>query len=48
NLEGTFLCSREAAKVMIRQRSGRIISISSVNGVAGSPGQANYAASKAG
>ncbi len=33
---------------MIRQRSGRIISISSVNGVAGSPGQANYAASKAG
>ncbi|MGI5853294.1 MAG: 3-oxoacyl-[acyl-carrier-protein] reductase [Bacillota bacterium] len=48
NLEGTFLCSREAAKIMIRQRSGRIISISSVNGVAGSPGQANYAASKAG
>jgi len=48
NLEGTFLCSREAAKIMIRQRSGRIISISSVNGVAGSSGQANYAASKAG
>lgn len=48
NLFGSFCCSREAAKVMMKQRSGRIVSISSVNGVAGSPGQANYSASKAG
>lgn len=48
NLFGAFYCSREAAKIMIRQRSGRIVSLSSVNGVAGSPGQANYSASKAG
>lgn len=48
NLKGAFLCSREAAKVMMRQRSGRIVNIASVAGLIGTAGQANYAASKAG
>ncbi len=48
NLKGAFHCTREAAKTMVRQRSGRIINITSIAGVAGNPGQANYAASKAG
>lgn len=48
NLRGAFLCSREAAKIMTRQRSGRIVNISSVVGQMGNPGQANYSASKAG
>ncbi|WP_309723190.1 3-oxoacyl-[acyl-carrier-protein] reductase [Armatimonas sp.] len=48
NLKGTFLCTRAAAKIMLRQKSGRIINITSVNGQVGSPGQANYSASKAG
>jgi len=48
NLKGAFLCSREAAKVMTKKRSGRIINISSVVGEMGNPGQANYCASKAG
>jgi len=48
NLKGAFLCSREAAKVMMRQRSGRIVNIASVAGLMGTAGQANYAASKAG
>jgi len=48
NLTGTFYCSRAAAKVMMRQREGRIINIASVVGVMGNAGQANYAASKAG
>lgn len=48
NLRGAFLCSRAVLRGMIRQRSGRIISISSVSGVIGNAGQANYAASKAG
>jgi 3-oxoacyl-[acyl-carrier protein] reductase len=48
NLKGTFNCTREAAKTMVRQRSGRIINITSIAGVAGNPGQSNYAASKAG
>ena len=48
NLKGTFLCTRAAAKIMLKQKFGRIINITSVNGQVGSPGQANYSASKAG
>jgi 3-oxoacyl-[acyl-carrier protein] reductase len=48
NLKGAFLCIKAAARAMIQQRSGRIINIASSAGVAGNPGQANYAASKAG
>jgi 3-oxoacyl-[acyl-carrier protein] reductase len=48
NLTGAFRCARRAVKGMIRLRRGRIIFISSVVGLYGSPGQANYAASKAG
>lgn len=48
NLKGAFHCIRAAAKFMSKQRSGRIINISSVVGEMGNPGQANYCASKAG
>jgi 3-oxoacyl-[acyl-carrier protein] reductase len=48
NLESYFRLSRAAAKGMMRRRNGRIIGITSVVGVMGNPGQANYAASKAG
>jgi 3-oxoacyl-[acyl-carrier protein] reductase len=48
NLKGTFLCTRAVAKAMLKQRRGRIVSIASVVGLIGNPGQANYAASKAG
>ena len=48
NLKGTFYMMREASKVMLRQKYGRIISISSVVGIMGNAGQVNYAASKAG
>lgn len=48
NLKGTFHCMRFVARQMLKQRYGRIINISSVVGVAGNAGQANYAASKAG
>lgn len=48
NLKGTFNCIRFAARPMIRQKSGCIINMASVVGVAGNAGQANYAASKAG
>lgn len=48
NLKGTFNCIKAAAKVMMKQRSGKIINISSVVGVMGNAGQANYAASKGG
>lgn len=48
NLRSAFLCTKAALKGMIRARWGRVISISSVSGIAGNPGQANYAASKAG
>ncbi|CAN5837826.1 3-oxoacyl-[acyl-carrier-protein] reductase [soil metagenome] len=48
NLTGAFRWCRRAVKQMLRQRSGRIVNISSIVGVIGNPGQANYAASKAG
>jgi len=48
NLKGAFLCTRAVAKVMSKQRAGRIINISSVVGEMGNAGQANYCASKAG
>ena len=48
NLKGTFHCCRAAAKLMMKQRWGRIVNMSSVVGVYGNAGQVNYAASKAG
>jgi 3-oxoacyl-[acyl-carrier protein] reductase len=48
NLKGAFTCTKIAAKVMMKQRYGRIINIASVVGVTGNAGQANYSASKAG
>ncbi|MBI3021231.1 MAG: SDR family NAD(P)-dependent oxidoreductase, partial [Candidatus Omnitrophica bacterium] len=44
NLKGTFLCTRAVAKQMLKQRRGRIVSIASIVGIIGNPGQANYAA----
>jgi len=48
NLKGTFNCIKHASRVMLKQRYGRIVSISSIVGLIGNIGQANYAASKAG
>lgn len=48
NLAGAFACLREAAKIMLRQREGRIINVSSVVGLMGNAWQANYVSSKAG
>ena len=48
NLKGAFLCCKEAARRMVRQRWGRIVNLSSVVGLRGNAGQVNYAASKAG
>jgi 3-oxoacyl-[acyl-carrier protein] reductase len=48
NLKGAFLCTRAAAKIMSKQRYGRIINIASIVGQMGNAGQANYCASKAG
>jgi 3-oxoacyl-[acyl-carrier protein] reductase len=48
NLTGVFSCTRTVSKIMLKQKSGRIINIASVAGQMGNPGQANYSASKAG
>ena len=48
NLKGAYICSKSALAHMVRQRRGRIINMSSVIGLSGNPGQANYAASKSG
>jgi len=48
NLSGVFYCTRAVSKLMLKQRSGRIINIASVAGLMGNPGQANYSAAKAG
>lgn len=48
NLKGTFYCMKQVYRIMLKQRYGRIINMSSVTGVIGNAGQVNYAASKAG
>ena len=48
NLKGAFLCAKAVARPMMKQRSGRIVNMASVAGVAGNVGQANYSASKGG
>jgi 3-oxoacyl-[acyl-carrier protein] reductase len=48
NLTGGFLCTKVASKIMLKQKSGRIINITSVSGLMGTAGQANYSAAKAG
>ncbi len=48
NLKGTFLCMKAVSRLMLKQRYGRIVNLSSVVGLRGNAGQVNYAASKAG
>ncbi|MGE5679059.1 MAG: 3-oxoacyl-[acyl-carrier-protein] reductase [Pseudomonadota bacterium] len=48
NLKGAFICTKAISKVMIKQKSGKIINVSSVVGIIGNAGQSNYAAAKAG
>ncbi|MDT2258674.1 SDR family NAD(P)-dependent oxidoreductase [Paenibacillus larvae] len=48
NLTGTFLSCRQALKIMMRQRSGVILNVTSTSGIAGAKGQSNYSASKGG
>ncbi len=48
NLKGCFICTKVASKVMLKQRSGKIVNLASIIGIIGNAGQANYAASKAG
>ena len=48
NLKGVFLCTKNVSKFMIKKRSGKIVNITSIVGLIGNPGQANYSAAKAG
>lgn len=48
NLTGVFLCTKAVSKIMLKQKSGRIVNITSVAGQMGNPGQSNYSAAKAG
>ena len=48
NLKGTFNCTKAISRVMLKQKSGKIINIASIIGIIGNAGQANYSASKAG
>ncbi|GAB3793804.1 3-oxoacyl-[acyl-carrier-protein] reductase [Virgibacillus kimchii] len=48
NLKGVFLCTKAAARYMMKQRAGKIVNVSSIVGVSGNPGQANYVAAKSG
>ena len=48
NLKGVFLCTKNVSKFMMKERSGKIVNITSIVGLIGNPGQANYSASKAG
>ncbi|MGI6586705.1 MAG: 3-oxoacyl-[acyl-carrier-protein] reductase [Gracilibacteraceae bacterium] len=48
NLKGAFICTKAVSRVMIKQKSGKIINVSSVIGIVGNSGQSNYAAAKAG
>jgi 3-oxoacyl-[acyl-carrier protein] reductase len=48
NLKGVFLCTKAAARYMMKQRAGKIVNVASIVGVSGNPGQANYVAAKAG
>jgi 3-oxoacyl-[acyl-carrier protein] reductase len=48
NLNGTFYCMKKASRIMLKQKYGRIVSVSSIVGIHGNAGQVNYAASKAG
>lgn len=48
NLKGVFVCTKAVTRQMMKQKSGKIINVASVVGVTGNPGQANYAAAKAG
>ncbi len=48
NLKGTFNCTKAVSRLMLKQRSGKIVNVASVMGVIGNPGQANYSASKGG
>mgnify|MGYP001472965129 FL=1 len=48
NLKGVFLCTKSVSKFMLKQRAGKIVNITSIVGLIGNPGQANYSAAKAG
>src|SRR5699024_5853827 len=48
NLKGVFLCTKAVTRQMMKQKTGKIINVSSIVGVSGNPGQANYVAAKAG